>query len=137
VTKSRRWDWIAVGAFCAVGLGIAFLVRPEDELAALRQFHPTVEYDPVSAHVTDREGVTFYTFTAPEAQVLSAIPGTRTGYVRVNTLIDLPGGRKAIFANRRMDIGDGRRQTCCLTVYDDHRPWYEQLWSRVRGRLGL
>lgn len=137
VVTSRKWYWIAVGALCALGLVVAYLGRPEDELAVLRQFHPTVEYDPISAHVTDREGATFYTFSAPAKQVEAAIPGTRTGYKRVSTFINLPSGRKAVLSHRRVDFGDGRRQTCDLTVYDDLRPWYEQLWSRMRGRLGL
>lgn len=125
VTKSRKWYWIAVSAFCALGLGVAFLSRPEDELAGLMRFHPAVS----------RLGMTeVYAFVSPPSAVLAAVPGQR-GIIDMGvTDIELPSGRDALFVAG--DSGQAE-QTCRLIVSIDDRPWYEQAWSRIKGRLGL
>lgn len=128
VVKSRKWYWIVFGAFCALGLAVAYLGRLEDELAGMMRFHPTVEY---------RQGAMFYSFEAPPDLVLATIPGPRT-FRNVSADIQLPSGRRALFAGVPGMSWEGRgRQTCEVIVYDDNRPWYLRAWAGIRHRLGL
>ena len=43
--KRRAWLW-AAAALCALTLVLAFLARPEDELAGIRALHPRVRPSP-------------------------------------------------------------------------------------------
>ncbi|MFI5385994.1 MAG: hypothetical protein ACHQ50_07720 [Fimbriimonadales bacterium] len=124
---SRKRLWIAVGALCALAVGVAYLARPEDELAAMMRLHPTIENLGLEA--------TAFTFPSGSTHVLASIPGPRVPYPLIHDHaplleIILPSGRIG-------DFYSGKHGTCQFVINGPDAPWYQRAWSTIKHRLGL
>ncbi|MFI5384831.1 MAG: hypothetical protein ACHQ50_01815 [Fimbriimonadales bacterium] len=143
--RSRKRLWIAVGALCALALGIGWLARPEDELAGVMRLHPRVKVD-YEPNRPREIFLTEYDFWAPVAQVMAAVPGRKRPSGPIGVMDSNPMGATyeiAVPSGRRVSLWDYReletsdRSTCILLVFGDRRPWYQRAWSRMKYRLGL
>jgi len=123
----KAWKLIG-GGIVLFAVAIAFLVRPEDELAGALRLKPDIavirEFGPPNPLIT------CYRFAQSPGVVLAALPGTKGPYnPATEEKIDLPSGRRATLVS----LGS----TCYFDIVADNRPWFVRMWASVKHRVGL
>jgi hypothetical protein len=142
--KPRKWLWWIGGGTCVLAIALGYLVRPDDELAAMMQFHPSVQH-------SGKSSATTYTFqSTPSSQVLASIPGKRLHlgaavyaarhpYGEIYS-IDTPSGQHLLlygFDRPGKTTGLEDARSCKVMVPIDNRPWHQRYWTVIKYRLGL
>lgn len=147
--RSGRRLRIFLVALGLLAIGIAYGLRPADELEGVMRLKPRV----LERH--DR-GVALE-FVASYDEVLAAMPGRKA--VTVDTAdVWLPSGRRVVVVALPKELvqaektaynlvradspGTTLRQddlpvACTAVLFDDDRPWHLRTWSTVKYRLGL
>jgi hypothetical protein len=139
--RRRTWLWIGFAAISALALAAGYLIRPMEELEALRSLHPIKTKTVVQGSMTTR----IFAFAEPPELVMAKLPlppGSKPSrYLRpvmgaLPPSYRLPSGNSFSFGIYSGYPSDGPG-TCYVIVEEFARPWHLRAWCNLKHRLGL